>query len=147
MTDQLYEEEKRNDTSGDSPKYSYITGAAKPSAATKKWYFDDYQNNNARPEDWVEQSLPEFNYWNQSDLTLPYLKPALESLEDIKQRRKIFFVLAWLNEFISGQQSEAADAEVHAWLNSTRMDEDLRLKVLQTVDELDRTVRIKRLFP
>jgi len=88
-----------------------------------------------------------FNYWNQSELTSLYLKPALEALPQVKRERKIFFVLAWLGAFIGGQQSAAADAEVHEWLKASNIDRDLRLKVLEVVDELDRTVRIRQRYP
>jgi aminopeptidase N len=53
----------------------------------------------------------------------------------------------WLTAFIEGQQSPAAQAQVYAYLDSGRIDEDLRLKILQAVDELDRTVAIRRKFP
>ena len=121
--------------------------AAKPTQATKQRYFKDFLENPARPEDWIEQSLYAFNYWNQSDLTAPYLKPALEALPQIKRERKIFFLVDWLTAFIEGQQSPAAQAQVYAYLDSGRIDEDLRLKILQAVDELGRTVAIRRKFP
>ncbi len=100
----LAAEEKR-DQSGDGQKYAYMAKAARPDAASKQKYFNDYLHDPSRPEDWIEQSLGSFNYWNQSELTLPYLKPALEALPQIKRERKIFFVLGWLNAFIGGQQS------------------------------------------
>jgi aminopeptidase N len=75
------------------------------------------------------------------------LKPALEALPQVKRERKIFFVLAWLGAFIGGQQSAAADTEVHEWLKASNIDADLRLKVLEVVDELDRAVRIGRRYP
>ena len=121
--------------------------AARPDAADKKKYFDDYLHNAERPEDWVEQSLPAFNYWNQADLTAPYLKEALKALPQVKRERKIFFVLTWLNAFIDGQQSAAADNEVHNWLKSGKIDPDLKLKVLEVVDELDCTVKIRARYP
>jgi len=101
----------------------------------------------SRPEDWIEQSLGAFNYWNQSDLTLPYLKPALEGLPQIKQDRKIFFVLGWLNAFIRGQSSAAAQAQVREFLRTANLDKDLQLKILEFSDELDRTVRIRQRYP
>lgn len=144
---EVYEAEKRRDHTGDGLKYSYTSAAAKPDASTKKWYFDDYLHNPSRQEDWVSDSLGEFNEWNQDELTLPYLRPALDALPQMKQQRRIFFVLNWIGAFIDGQQSAAADAEVHAWLDGTQLDPDLRLKVLQILDELDRTVKIRRRFP
>jgi aminopeptidase N len=142
-----FDAEKARDRTGEALKYAYVAEAAKPETARKTWYFYDYLSNASRPEDWVEQSLGAFNYWNQSDLTLPYLRPALEALPQIKRRRKIFFVIGWLNAFIGGQHSAEAAGEVHEWLSSETLDPDLRLKVLQVLDELDRTVRIRKQFP
>ena len=139
--------ERERDHTGDGLKYAYMAEAARPDAATKKKYFDDYLRNAERPEDWVEQSLAAFNYWNQSNLTQPYLRPALEALAQVKRQRKIFFVLAWLGAFIGGQESAEADDQVHNWLNTEKIDPDLRLKVLEVVDELDRTVKIRRRYP
>jgi aminopeptidase N len=141
----LAAEEKR-DPSGDGKKYAYMAAAARPDAATKKQYFDEYLHDASRPEDWIELSLGSFNWWNQSDLTLPYLGPALDALPQVKRERKIFFMLAWLNAFIGGQQSAAAQKQVHDFLNSATLDKDLRLKILEVVDELDRTVKIREKY-
>jgi aminopeptidase N len=138
----LAAEEKR-DPSGDGKKYAYMAAAARPDANTKKQYFDEYLHATARPEDWIEISLGSFNWWNQSDLTLAYLGPALDALPQVKRERKIFFMLAWLNAFIGGQQSAAAQKQVHDFLNTAALDKDLRLKILEVVDELDRTVKIR----
>jgi aminopeptidase N len=138
----LAAEEKR-DPSGDGKKYAYMAAAARPDANTKKQYFDEYLHDTARPEDWIEISLGSFNWWNQSDLTLPYLGPALDALPQVKRERKIFFMLAWLNAFIGGQQSAAAQKQVHDFLDKAELDKDLRLKILEVVDELDRTVKIR----
>jgi aminopeptidase N len=145
--DSVYAAEQKRDITGDGQKYAYVAAAARPTAAAKKQYFDDYLTNPARPEDWVEQSLGAFNYWNQPDLTLPYLKLALDALPQVKRQRKIFFGLAWLNAFIGGQQSSAALAEVQRFLDSGALDKDLRLKILEVSDELERTVKIRQRYP
>ncbi len=147
VANEFYEAEKKRNPTGEGPKYAYVAGAGKPDAATKQWYFRDYLQNASRQEDWIQQSLGLFNAWDQSELTRPYLRPALEALPQIKNQRKIFFLGNWLAEFIGGQESEGADREVHAWLNSAQLDKDLRLKVLQELDELDRTVRIRARYP
>ena len=133
----LAAEEKR-DSSGDGKKYAYMAAAARAQAETKKTYFDEYLHNSARPEDWIEQSLSSFNWWNQSELTLPYLGPALDALPQVKRDRKIFFMLAWLNAFIGGQQSAAAQKQVHEFLETAALDRDLKLKILEVVDEIGR---------
>lgn len=139
----IYAAEQKRDNSGDGLKYAYMAAAAKPDSKTKQDYFNDYLHNPARPEDWVEQSLGAFNYWNQSELTLSFLKPALEVLPQIKRERKIFFVLGWLNAFIGGQQSAAAQMQVQDFLSNAPLDKDLQLKILEVKDELDRTVKIR----
>jgi len=138
--------EQAHDASGDGKKYAYTAAAARPDEKTKKQYFDEYLHDPSRPEDWVEQSLGSFNYWNQSELTLPYLGPALAALPQVKHDRKIFFVLGWLNAFIGGQQSAEAQTAIHKFLDSSILDRDLKLKVLEVVDELDRTVRIRQKY-
>ncbi len=144
--DAIFRAEQQRDHGGDAPKYAYMAEAARPDAASKRRYFDDYLHNPARPEDWVEESLGPFNYWNQSELTAAYLKPALDALPQVKRERKIFFLLRWLEAFIGGQNSAASDQLVHDFLRQTELDRDLRLKVLQVVDELDRTVAIRRKY-
>jgi len=136
-------DEEKLDPSGDGKKYAYMAEAARPDAKTKKQYFDEYLHNGSRPEDWIEQSLGSFNWWNQTELTAPYLGPALDALPQVKHDRKIFFMLAWLNAFIGGQQSALAQKQVHDFLNTTPLDRDLKLKILEVVDELDRTVKIR----
>jgi aminopeptidase N len=139
--------EQKRDSTGDGLKYAYVAQAARPDAETKKKYFDEYLHDASRPEDWIEQSLGAFNYWNQSSLTLPYLKPALEALPQMKRERKIFFVLGWLNAFVGGQQSEQALAEVRGFSESGEVDKDLQLKILEVSDELERTVKIRTKYP
>ncbi len=142
----IFSAERQRDHTGDGLKYAYMAEAARPDPPTKQRYFNDYLHDPSRPEDWVEQSLGPFNYWNQSQLTAPYLGPALEALPQVKRERKIFFLMSWLTAFIDGQQSAAADQRVHDYLRTAPLDKDLRLKVLQAVDELDRTVRIRQRY-
>jgi aminopeptidase N len=142
----LLRAEQDRDATGDGRKYAYVAGAARPEAATKRQYFKDYLENPAVQEDWIEQSLAAFNTWNQAALTLPYLEPALSALPQIKRDRKIFFVLAWLNAFIGGQDGAAAADKVRQWLQAHPPDQDLERKVLEVLDELDRTVRIRARF-
>ncbi|MBV8206472.1 MAG: ERAP1-like C-terminal domain-containing protein [Acidobacteria bacterium] len=143
----IFSAEKEHDRTGDGLKYAFVAEAASPDVSTKQKYFDDYLHNAARPEDWVEQSLGPFNYWNQAELTAPYLRPALEALPRVKRERKIFFLVNWLNAFIGGQQSAASDAAVHQYIQGAHPERDLELKILQAVDELDRTVMIRNKFP
>ena len=140
---ELFGAERENDKSGIGQKYAYVAVAARPGSSNKSFYFDDYLHNRDRSEDWVQDSLPSFNQWNQSEVTFEYLRPALDALPQIKQQRKIFFLVAWLDAFIGGQHSAEASHQVYDWLAGNPTDPDLRLKILQAVDELDRTVQIR----
>lgn len=62
-----------------------------------------------------------------------------------QSNRRIFFLGNWLGAFIGGQQSEEALAIVNEYLaDNPKLPLDLRQKVLQTVDDLDRTVKIRK---
>ncbi|MGC2658663.1 MAG: M1 family aminopeptidase, partial [Bryobacteraceae bacterium] len=140
-------EEKARDHSGEGQKYAYAAQAGTPTAESKARYFDEYVHSETIQEDWITESLRPFNFWKQTTLTEPYLIQALNELPDIKQHRKIFFLGAWLGAFIEGQNSEAAQAVVQGWLNSQKIDPDLRLKVLEVFDSLERAVLIRKKFP
>ncbi len=143
----LFAAEKAKDKSGEGQKYAYAVEAGTPSATVKARYFDQYLHAADLQEDWITQSLRPFNSWNQTALTEPYLGRALDALPEIKQHRKIFFLGAWLGAFIDGQNSPEAQAVVHAWIAQAQLDPDLRLKVLEVSDALDRTVMIRKAFP
>jgi aminopeptidase N len=147
----LLAKEKENDHSGEGQKYAYALEAGTPTAAVKARYFEDYMNPpsapNARQEDWLSQSLRPFNSWNQAALTGGYIARALNMLPEIKRTRRIFFLGAWLGAFVEGQHSPEAAAAVHQWLAANQIDPDLRLKVLEASDGLDRTVMIRQRFP
>jgi aminopeptidase N len=148
--ERLYAEEKSHDHSGEGQKYAYAVAAGSPSAEVKAKYFEEYLHSQTVQEDWITQSLRPFNVWNQSAITAPYLTRALNELPEIKQHRKIFFLGAWLGAFIDGQDTllscEGAQKSVQAWLADKTIDPDLRLKVLEYSDALDRTVRIRERF-
>ena len=147
----IYEAEKARDQSGEGLKYAYAVEAGSHSVEVKARYFNGYLHSPTIPEDWITQSLRPFNAWNQAGLTQPYLVQALDELEDIKQHRKIFFLGAWLGAFIGGQDalenSVNAQATVRTWLTTHQIDPDLRLKILEAADALNRTVLIRQSYP
>lgn len=66
--------------------------------------------------------------------------------EGMKRQRKIFFLVAWLDAFIGGQQSGESDQIARSYLDTAQIEPDTRLKILSAVDELDRTVRIRNKY-
>jgi len=141
----LLEAEARRDNSADGRKYAWVAGAGVARAENKQKYFEQFLGGSV-PEDWVTAGMPYFNYWTQPDLTLPFLKPALEALPKLKRERKIFFVLNWLDGFLGGQNSPAALGAADDFLQTGEIDGDLRLKVLEARDELARTVKIRERY-
>ena len=136
--------ETRRDTTSDGRRRAFVAGAARPDPATKRAYFERYLSDPDLNEDWATASLGAFNSLRQASLTLPYLEPALDTLPWIQRNRRIFFLGAWLGAFLNGQRSSEALARVQRWLDAhPELPPDLRSKVLQATDELERTVRIR----
>ena len=133
------------DTTPDGRRRAFVAGAARESAAVKANYFARYFADKTLNEDWASGSLGEFNTLEHQDLTLPYLRPALDSLPFIQANRRIFFLGSWLGSFIGGHTSDAALQTVKKFLvDHPKLPKDLREKVLQSSDELERTVRIRK---
>jgi aminopeptidase N len=134
----------KQDQSDDGRRYAYAAEAARPDAATKKRYFDQYLHDKNLAESWIEASFGPFNAPRQSALTLPYLDAALAELPTLKRTRKIFFVNGWLAAFIGGQCDARAASTVSDFLARTpSLDRDLSLKILEAADGLERCVRIR----
>jgi aminopeptidase N len=129
------------DRSDDGRRYAYAAGAAE--ATVKRGLFHDFLEDKALPESWIEAALGAFNSPEQAALTQPLLAEALARLPELKRNRRIFFVLNWLAAFIGGQTDEAALAQVRAALRNDRLERDLRLKLLEAVDGLERAVKIR----
>ena len=143
----LLEAQSKADTTDDGRRYAYAAAASAGDAATKKKYFDAFTIDPKLPESWIEASVGAFNSIQQAELTLPYLDAALRELPKLKRTRKIFFVNGWLSAFIGGQCSERAQSTVQNFLQrESALDRDLRLKVLEVSDGLERCVKIRKRF-
>ncbi len=110
-------------------------------------YFQRYFSDTSLNEDWATASLDAFNALESQALTLPYLTPALDSLSWIQRNRRIFYLGSWIGAFVDGQTSDSALTIVRDFLRDrSDLPLDLRRKVLQATDELERTVRIRRAY-
>ena len=142
--DDILKEAARQDASDDGKRYAYAAGAVVPDPTVKKRYFEQYLNDRDLAESWIEASFGPFNMPRQAALTLPYLEPALRELPALKRTRKIFFVNGWLAAFIGGQCTDEAARVVRDFLaREQSLDRDLRLKVLEATDGLERCVRVR----
>jgi aminopeptidase N len=137
-------DQARRDTTADGRRLAFIAGAGRPNPAVKREYFTRYFGDASLNEEWATGSLGAFNTIEHQALTFPYLRPALDSLPFIQTHRRIFYLETWLAAFLRGQSSDSALAVVRTYLHDhPGLPPDLRRKVLQHMDELERTVRIR----
>jgi aminopeptidase N len=140
-----YAAQQARDTTPDGRRRAFIAGAAREGRETKRSYFTRYFGDPTLNEEWAAGSLGAFNAIEHEALTLPYLRPALDSLGFIQTNRRIFFLESWLGAFLTGQTGDSAFATVQRYLDQhPALPEDLRRKVLQYEDELARTVKIRQ---
>lgn len=137
--------QRARDTTPDGIRRAFIAGAGRGAPETKREYFRRYFADSTLNEDWASGSLASFNALEHEELTRAWLRPALDSLRFIQANRRIFFLGSWLDAFLGGQTSPEAAELVAGWLAAhPDLPADLRRKVLQYADELDRTVRIRQ---
>ncbi len=143
----LLAELEKTETSDDAKRYAYAARAGIAAAEDKAAYWDDFVRQKSIPESWLEGALGPFNSVRHADLTLPYLELALKELPHHKRNRKIFFVNGWLAAFVGGQRSEEALNIVNKFLaDNPGLDKDLRLKILEAADVIERSVRIRNKY-
>jgi aminopeptidase N len=132
------------DRSDNGRRYAFAAGAADPAA--KRKLFRAFLDDKALPESWIEAALAPLNAPEQAAATQPLLGEALARLPELKRTRRIFFVGNWLAAFVGGQTGAGALAEAQAFLRRNEIDADLRLKLLEAMDGLERSVRIRARF-
>ncbi|MCY7376437.1 MAG: M1 family metallopeptidase, partial [Pyrinomonadaceae bacterium] len=143
----LLAELEKTETTDEAKRYAYAAKAGIGTAENKAKFWTDFVGNKELSESWIESAFVPSNAARHSELTLPYLEKALAELPNLKRSRKIFFVNGWLAAFIGGQKDEKALAIVNKFLaDNPNLDKDLRLKILENVDGLERAVRIKNKF-
>lgn len=132
------------DRSAEGARQAFAAWAARPNAEIKREYFQRYFADTTLNEDWATASLGSFNAAESESLTVGYLRTALDSLPWIQKNRRIFYLGAWLNTFVESRRSREALDIVRLFLAERKdLGRDIRLKVLQSVDELERAVTIR----
>jgi aminopeptidase N len=140
----LLAELEKTETGDEAKRYAYAAKAGINTAENKQKFWTDFVANKEISESWIEAAFAPFNSIRHAELTLPYLERALSELPNLKKNRKIFFVNGWLGAFIGGQKSEEALKIVNKFLEiNPNLDKDLRLKILENVDGLERAVKIR----
>jgi aminopeptidase N len=134
------------DPGTDGRRYAFAAAAAERSAEAKHAYFERFFDDAGVPESWIEAALGPFNAVEHADLTQPFLDLALAALPELKKKRKIFFVNDWLGAFVGGQVDAQALEQVASFASQPDLDPDLKLQLLEVMDGLARTVKIRARF-
>ncbi len=142
----LLSEQIAADSGDDGRRYAFAAAAAERSAEAKRVYFERFFNEQGLPESWIDAALGPFNAVEHAELTQPYLDLALAALPEFKRTRKIFFVNNWLAAFIGGQVDVAALEQVESFARQPELEPDLKLQLLEAMDGLARTVKIRARF-
>ena len=144
----LLEDLSKTETSDEAKRYLYAARAGIATAENKAKFWNDFVNDKELSESYIEAAFVPFNAIRHADLTLPYLEKALTELPNLKRNRKIFFVNGWLSAFIGGQRDEKALAIIDKFLtDNPNLDRDLRLKILEVADNLERSIKIRQRYP
>lgn len=135
--------EAARDRTEDARRLAFAAGAAAPDLGTKRAYLRAFLYDRTLPDAWIMAALPALAPPEHAALTAPLLAEALACLAELKRRRTIFLVDAWLKAFVGAQTPAGALQTVNAFLRDSRLDSDLRLKLRQAADGLARTLRIR----
>jgi aminopeptidase N len=134
------------DSSDNGRRYAFAAAAAERNVEAKRAYFERFLSDRDLAESWVETALAPFNSVEHVELTQPFLDLALAALPELKRTRKIFFVSNWLAAFVGGQADAAALEQIDSFARQPDLDPDLKLQLLEAMDGLARTVKIRARF-
>ena len=134
------------DSTDDGRRYAFAAAAAERNAEAKRGYFERFLSDRGLPEGWVDAALVPFNTVEHVELTQPFLDLALAALPELRRTHKVFFVNNWLAAFIGGQLHSAAVEQIESFARQPDLDPDLKLQVLEAMDGLVRTVKIRARF-
>ncbi|HMS15337.1 MAG TPA: M1 family aminopeptidase [Planctomycetota bacterium] len=123
----------------------YRLRSADPSPVSKAAVYDAYMHLDRTPEQWISTSLSYFHWPGQEDITLPFLRRALDSLPWVKTNRRIFFMPAWVEAFVGGHKSREALQIVEDFLAATPdLQADIRRKLEVPLEDLRVDVRLRQ---
>ncbi len=123
-------------------RFAFVRRAASSDAEVRRDLFESlaHAENRAR-EEWVVSALRYLHHPLRADASLPYLRPGLDLLLDVKDTGDIFFPTRWLAATLSGHASPEAAAIVRAFIDQhPHYPPRLLAKLLQETDPLFRAV-------
>ncbi len=104
-----------------------------------------YEPENREKESWVQSALVYMHHPLRHKSSTKHLKRILEELEEVQLTVDIFFPKGWLSSSIGNYSSQEAYDILQEFLSeNSNLKPSLRLKLLQTTDDLERAQEIKR---
>ncbi len=146
MYDILLDTEMERITNSDRKKqFAFVAKAASTRSGDRVDFFEMLSEpSNRKPEPWVTEGLRILHHPMRSNFSIRFIEPSLTMLPEIKRTGDIFFPKDWLDATLSGHSSVEAYQIVDEWLKSNpNLPENLRLKVLQSADMLERSTYLK----
>lgn len=142
LFDAIYDGEIERITNSDRKRrFALIAKAASPLVSERIAFFDSLSNpKNRKPEPWIADGLRILHHPLQSLFSIRFIEPSLNLLPEIQRTGDIFFPKDWLDATLYGHSSIEALEIVDFWLvNNPNLSNNLKLKVLQSVDMLKRS--------
>jgi aminopeptidase N len=142
LFDAIYDGEIERITNSDRKRrFALIAKAASPLVSERIAFFDSLSNpKNRKPEPWIADGLRILHHPLQSQFSIRFIEPSLNLLPEIQRTGDIFFPKDWLDATLYGHSSIEALEIVDFWLaNNPNLSNNLKLKVLQSVDMLKRS--------
>ena len=138
----LYAAQERRDTTADGRRRAFVAAAGGQARRSSR-NISGAGSPTRRSTRLGIGSLWPFNALEQDSLSFPYVGPALDSLPFIQTHRRIFFSRPGSRRSCAGRRGIGAGVVRDYLKENPRLPVDLRRKVLQHMDELERTVRIR----
>ena len=102
------------------------------------------KKENREKESWVQSALSNIHHPLRQKTAVKYVKPILNKLEEVQLTGDIFFPKRWLSSSVGQYSSKEAYDVVQAFLKEhPTYNPILKMKLLQTVDDLFRAQEIK----
>ncbi|MCW3807663.1 M1 family aminopeptidase [Plebeiibacterium marinum] len=100
---------------------------------------------NRKKENWVLTAIGYIHHPYHQEHNMKYLKETLDLTEEIKETGSLFFPMFWVQEALSGYSSvEALKVVDYFFKDNPMYPEDLKMKILQAVDMVDRSSKLKK---
>jgi aminopeptidase N len=133
-------QEARIDNPDRRERFRFVRQGVHPDRAARDAFFASLaEPANRQREEWVITALRYLNHPARADDAVPYIRPALDLLREVRDTGDIFFPQRWLDAILGGHSSPAAAVIVRDFIaDQQEYPPRLMGKLLQAADPLFR---------